>query len=82
MTNSNLFNLNWSDVLKGLVMAVLGGVVLPVLAVLQTPGFDISHANWHAIFILAINGGIAAFAAYIVKNLLSDSNGKVLGAIG
>lgn len=81
MNTDKMFSLNWGDVGKGLVMAVLGGVALPVLAALQTPGFDILHANWSAVASLALNGGIAAFAGYLIKNFFSSDN-KFLGKVG
>lgn len=80
--NSNIFRLDWKDVAKGAIMALLGGVALPVLAAIQTPGFDIFQANWNSILVLAANGGVAAFAAYILKNLFSDDQGRVFGKIG
>lgn len=82
MQNSPLFKLTKADFQKGLVMAILGGIALPVLAMLQTPGFDIFHANWNAVLNLAINGGVAGFATYITKNLFSDESGAFLGKIG
>lgn len=63
-------------------MAVLGGVALPLDAMLQTPGFSILTANWSAIFALAANGAVIGFVTYIIKNLASDSQGKVFGKVG
>lgn len=82
MNNSNMFNLNWQDLARGLVVAILVGIILPILAAIQTPGFDAFHANWHEVLVLAINGGLAGFAGYITKNFFTASNGKVLGTIG
>mgnify|MGYP001579596841 CR=1 FL=1 len=80
--NSTMFRLNLSDVSKGLVMAIITGFMLPVAAAFQTPGFDIFQANWSEIVNLAINGAVIGFTGYIVKNFLSDEDGKVLGSIG
>ena len=82
MNNSNFLNLNWGDLGKGLVMAVLGGFILPVLAAIQTPGFSFLTTNWDQILVLAINGALAAFASYVLKNAFSTSDGKFLGKIG
>lgn len=79
---SELFRLNSSDFLKGLAMAVIGGFVLPLLAVVQTPDFSIATVDWQSVGILAINGAIAAFSSYMLKNLFSDNHGAVLGMIG
>jgi hypothetical protein len=78
---SDLFKLNSSDFKKGLVMAVIGGAVLPILAALQTPGFDVSTVNLSALATLAINGALAAFASYLTKNLFTDSEGKFAGIL-
>jgi len=79
---SDLFRLNSSDFLKGLAMAVLGGFMLPILAAIQTPDFSIATINVQAVFVLAVNGALASFASYLVKNFFSDGNGAFLGMIG
>lgn len=79
---SDLFKLNSSDFLRGLVMAVLGGFMLPVLAAIQTPDFSIMTVAWSQVFVLAANGAVASFGAYLLKNLFSDSQGKFGGVIG
>lgn len=80
--NTQLFSINIKDVSKALVMAVLSGAFMPILAILQTPGFDIATANWHAIGSLAINGAVLGFVSYMIKNFFSDSEGKLFGRIG
>ena len=80
--NSQLFSLNLNDFQKGLVVAVLSGLALPILAALRTPGFDVLHADWHQILVVGLNGAVAGLVAYLAKNFLSDSQGKVLGRIG
>lgn len=82
MNTSSMFTINVKDVVKGLVVAVLTGVALPVLAIFQTPGFDIATTNWHAVLVLAENGALAGFAGYIIKNFFSNNQGQVLGKIG
>lgn len=76
---SNLFNLNGADFRKGLIMAVLSGFALPILALIQSPSFSFSNVDWHGVIVLAINGAAVGFGSYIMKNLFSDSQGKVLG---
>lgn len=80
--DSGLFRLDMKDIAKGLVMAAIGGFLLPIAAAIQTPGFDLVTANWQQILVLAENGAAVAFIGYIIKNFFSDSQGKVLGAIG
>jgi hypothetical protein len=81
METSRFFNLNWGDFGRGVIVAVLTGFALPVLAVLQTPEFSFATANWNAILTIAINGGLAAFAGYITKNLFTAENGKFMGKV-
>lgn len=78
---SNLFNLNIRDVMRGLVMAALAGAALPLLAAVQTPGFNILAVDWHMVIVLAVNGAIVGFVSYIVKRFFSDTEGKVFGRI-
>lgn len=80
--NTKLFSIDAKDVSKALVMAVLSGALLPVLAAVQTPGFDISQVQWSGILNLAINGAVLGFVSYITKNFFSDEQGRVMGRIG
>jgi hypothetical protein len=77
-----MFKLKATDFVKGLIVAFLSGVLLPVSAAIQTPGFDLTNANWHGIAILAINGGAVGFVSYLAKAFFSDEQGKVFGKIG
>lgn len=79
---NGMFNLNLNDISKALVMAVLTGAILPIAAIIQTPGFSVLTVNWGQVGILALNGAIIGFTAYIIKNFFSDANGAVLGKIG
>lgn len=79
---SKLFRLDSSDWIKGLVVAIISGFLLPIFAIIQTPDFNIANADWHGVFVLAINGALTGLVAYLSKNFLSDSEGKVLGKIG
>jgi len=80
MEKSQLYSINGKDVLIGLLVAVLSGAILPVLAILQTPGFVLAEANWGAILNLALNGGLAALASFITTRFFSDSQGTPLGS--
>lgn len=81
MNKSDLFKLNSRDFINGAFMAILGGLALPVLAAVQTPGFDIATVDLGAILNLAINGAIMGFATYISKNVFTAENGKLFGKI-
>lgn len=79
MEISKLYSINLKDIAKGGIVAVLIGILQPVLLILKSPGFDFATANWPLIFEVAINGAIAGFASYLMKNFFSDEGGKVLG---
>lgn len=81
MNTSKFANLSLDDIKRGLITAVLSGLTLPLLAVFQTPGFDVFAADWHAISVLAVNGAVAGFMAYISKNFLTAENGLLFGKI-
>lgn len=76
---SGKFSVNLADVQKALIMAIISGAMLPIAAIVQTPGFSVATTNWGVIGILALNGAFVGFVSYIVKNFLSDSSGGVLG---
>lgn len=79
---TGMFSLSLSDWQKAFVMAILGGLFLPIAAVVQTPNFSIANVNLHALLILGVNGAIVTGVGYIVKNFFSDSTGAVFGMIG
>jgi hypothetical protein len=72
---SNLYKLGLSDYVKAAVISILSPVVGYILNILQNGSLAI---NWNQVLILALSGGLS----YLLKNFLSDENGKVLGKIG
>lgn len=68
---SSLFTLNKADFVKGLVIAVLTGIITAAYTTVQN---DSLQFDWKAITIAALS---AAFA-YITKNLLTNSNDEFL----
>ena len=73
MNFSELFKLNHRDLINGAVMAVLAALA----ATIDTATFNIFDADW--LGILKIAGGAAI--TYLLKNLLTANNGKVLGKV-
>lgn len=73
--------LNLQDVAKGLISAILGGAAVVIFGMLSAPNLDIFSLDWHVLVNQAVNGAIAAGAGYLMKNLLSTSDGKFMGKI-
>jgi hypothetical protein len=73
--NSTMFTLNWKDIGKGLITAILAAVLAYVLQLLNAPGFSFHMINWADIARI----GFAAGVGYIIKNFLSDSQGNFGG---
>jgi hypothetical protein len=78
MTASGIFRLGWADLARGLVLAVLTAVMTSCQQAISNGNIDPSAWDWRAI------GGVAlaAIVAYLLKNLVSDEQGRVLGRIG
>lgn len=76
-----MFKLDSSDALKGVITAIIAGVVVSLYGVVTQAGFDVFAADWGSILHMAINGAVAAFFGYIGKNLLTDTSGKFMGKI-
>lgn len=74
---SILYRLNGNDVVKGLVVAVLGALLGIFQQMLTEHGLEFGLYDWGQIMNIAVTSGIA----YISKNFLSDNEGKVLGSI-
>jgi len=75
MNTSKFLSLNWADLGKGLLMAVL----TPVMAVI---GQSIEAGNftydWKTIGLSALAGGFA----YLVKNFFTSNKPEVQGILG
>jgi hypothetical protein len=74
MNESELFILNHRDFLKSFVVFVFAAV-LDVLLQQISQGFG--AFDYKQILLVATTSGIS----YLLKNLISDSNGKILGKI-
>ena len=68
--NSTFFSLNTNDFLKGLVMAVLTSVITVVYQTVEAGSLVF---DWKAIGTLALTSALA----YIMKNLFTNSTGKL-----
>lgn len=72
---SGFLKLNLKDLSKGLVVAILGAVLISFKEALDGNGLEFASYDWKAIFDFAWQ----AATVYLAKNLLTDSQGKVLG---
>jgi len=70
---SGLFELNLNDLVKGLVVAVIAAV----LTYFTQPTLDLNTIDWAYLVRISLTTAMA----YLGKNLISDSDGKVLGKI-
>jgi hypothetical protein len=68
--NSTFLNLNSSDFLKGLIMAVLTTVITVVYQTVEAGSLVF---DWKAIGTMALTSALA----YIMKNLFTNSTGKL-----
>jgi hypothetical protein len=64
MNQSKLFSLNWNDVLKGLLMAVITPAIFLVQQAIENGGWVF---DWKKIAMAGIAGGVA----YIIKNFFT-----------
>jgi bacteriorhodopsin len=70
--NSTFLNLNSSDFIKGLIMAVLSTVITVVYQTVETGSLTF---DWKAIGTMALTSALA----YIMKNLFTNSTGQLFG---
>lgn len=69
--NSNFFSLNLLDFAKGLFIAVLTSVITLLYTSIESGALTF---DWHLIGTTALTSALA----YIMKNLLTNSEGKLL----
>lgn len=74
---SQLLKLNSNDALKGIVIAVLGAFLAALQQSLNGHGLDVLSYDWAGI----IDFSVKAAGVYLLKNFISDKDGKVLGRI-
>ena len=74
---SKIFKLNINDWIKGCVMAMIGGAIIVIYSAFTGDGCGVKCIDWE----LAMNTGIGASIAYIIKNFFTDATGKLGGAI-
>ena len=77
--NTSLFRLNWANVLDALLTAAATAVIVALVSLVTTPGFDVFAANWVLIAKNMANLGFIALVISLGKNLLSTSTGSLLG---
>lgn len=68
---SKLFRLQWEDLVKGLIVSVVGAFLTSVIELLKV-GFLF---DWRTVALAGVISGLS----YLVKNLGTDEGGKVLG---
>jgi hypothetical protein len=79
---SPILKINFKDVGKALVTAIFTAIIIALYGIVTAPGFDVFTVDWTLVIHTAINASTAAFLGYIVKNFLSNSEGKFLGRVG
>jgi len=72
---SNLFHLNKGDFLRGAVLAVITAVLTAILEMLKNTGLTLSLEDGQQVLQIAV----VAFVGYLLKNLGTSQDGKILG---
>ena len=72
MKRSNFLNLNWRDLLKGLLLAILSAVITFVYGAVQA-GTALNGEFFRAMAVVAVT----TLLAYLSKNLFENSNGDL-----
>lgn len=80
--SSEFLKLSKNDIVKGVVTAVFTALVVALGGIVTQPNFDVFTVDWGTVGHLALNASVAAFVAYLSKNLLTNSQGQILGGIG
>ena len=75
---SSFGKLNSADFWKALAVIVITAVLGAVEQALSKYGLSFASYDWGGILNLAVTAGVG----YLVKNLVSDSSGAVLGVVG
>ena len=75
--NAPIFKLASHDFVKGAIVAILAAIFTYLAGVFNSPSFDLTQIDWFYIGKIAFT----AFVAYVSKNFITASNGKVGGVL-
>ena len=78
---SQFLKLDVKDLGKGAVTVVIGSILGVLYGAFSQPGFDLFQAPWSQILTDAVKLGLNTGVTYLIKNLLSDDQGKFMGKI-
>lgn len=73
MKRSELLNWNKNDFIKGLVMTIFAAVLTAIYNLVEMEGFDWTHSEVIGVAKVAALAGMA----YLLKNLITNSDGKI-----
>ena len=73
---SKLYNLDITDLLKGAVLAVISAIAVAMLQIIEA-GDILTIITWVTLKPILISA-ISTFAAYILKNFLTNSSDNIL----
>lgn len=72
-SNSNLFSINFKEIVRGLVVSTSGAVITALYTGIES-GVTIFDVNWTAVG----NAALLAGLAYISQKILRNSNDELL----
>lgn len=76
---NGIFTLGWADVIKGLIVTIISAILVALYGVVVTSNFSIFTADWATIGKNIADISVVTLISYLVKNFISDNNGKVAG---
>lgn len=71
---SGFLNLNWVDLTKGLLVAVIGAILTAVYQAIEAGTLAWTWAFWQPIVLTGLGAGIA----YLIKNFFTNSQDEFL----
>ena len=74
MKKSNILKLNWKDILKGFILAVILAVVTGVYQAIEAGNFELTWLFFKPILLTGLGGGLA----YLIKNWLTNSEDQFI----
>ena len=72
MKLTKLFNINFTDLFKGAITAVISALLMTVYTMLNSGTMNFAWAFWKPSILAAFAAGIG----YIIKNFFSNSKGQ------
>jgi hypothetical protein len=76
---NGILKTDWTTIGDAILTGVVAAVLVALVGIITTPGFDVLATNWLTVGHQMLNLGLVSAATILGKDLLSTNSGSLLG---